>query len=175
MNLLRTYQICVVFAAASLLSFGGGNAIIPQIQKAAVHTYGWLTVKQFADAFAIAQAAPGPSTLLVSAVGYETAGLWGAVLATAAMIVPAGLLMFGVARFWLSIGQSRWRQAIEDGLASITIGLILSSAIVIAWSVEHSFVQFALTAITAVVLCATRLNPLWVMGACGFLGWVGGA
>ena len=140
-----------------------------------MNTYGWLTVTQFADAFAIAQVAPGPSTLLVSAVGYEAAGLYAARLATAAMILPAAVLMFGVARVWQHIHQSRWRQAIEDGLAPVIIGLILSSAMVIAWSVEHSLTQLALTAVATVVLCATRLNPLVVMGACGLVGWAAGA
>ena len=172
---MRAYQICLVFASASLLSFGGGNAIIPQIQQQVVHSYGWLTVAQFADAFAIAQVAPGPSTLLVSAVGYEAAGVYGALLATVAMILPAALVMFLMARLWLRIGQSRWRRVIEDGLAPVTIGLILSSAMVIAWSVEHSLVQLALTAAAAVVLCGTRLKPLLVMGACGVVGWAAGA
>ena len=172
---MRGYQICLVFATASLLSFGGGNAIIPQIQQQVVHNYGWLTVAQFADAFAIAQVAPGPSTLLVSAVGYQAAGLYGAVLATVAMILPAAVLMFAVAKVWLRIGQSPWRQAIEVGLTPITIGLILSSAMVIAWSIEHSAIQWALTAGATVLLCATRLTPLVVMAACGLCGWAAGA
>jgi len=70
-------RLCLVFGTASLLSFGGGNAIVPQLQLETVGTYGWLTAGQFADSFAIAQAAPGPSTLLVSLLGYDAAGLAG--------------------------------------------------------------------------------------------------
>ena len=168
----KAYEIVMVFGSASLLSFGGGNAIIPQIQLETVHTYGWLTNTQFADAFAIAQAAPGPSTLLVSAIGYQAAGLSGAVLATAAMVLPACLVMFVAARLWLRAGHARWRVAVEEGLAPIAIGLILSSAIVIARSTESNPIQLALTAGATVVLCATKLNPLWIMGACGVIGYL---
>jgi chromate transporter len=172
MSPAQAYQIAVVFGSASLLSFGGGNAVIPQIQLETVHTYHWLTSGQFADAFAIAQAAPGPSTLLVSAIGYQAAGIWGAVLATAAMILPACLLMFFAARLWFRTKPSRWRSAVENGLAPIAIGLVLSSAIVIARSTENTLVQVAMTAGATVVLCATRLNPLWIMGACGLIGYL---
>jgi chromate transporter len=173
----RAYEIVVVFGSASLLSFGGGNAVIPQIQLEAVHTYHWLTSGQFADAFAIAQAAPGPSTLLVSAIGYQAAGIMGAILATVAMILPACLLMFFAARLWFRTGPSRWRSAVENGLAPIAVGLVLSSAIVIAKSTEHNLVQVAMTVGATVVLCATKLNPLWIMGVCGLIGYLtsGGA
>lgn len=168
----QAYEISIVFGSASLLSFGGGNAVLPQIQLEAVHTYHWLTSSQFADAFAIAQAAPGPSTLLVSAIGYQAAGIWGAVLATVAMILPACLLMYFAVKLWFRTGPSRWRRAAENGLAPIAIGLVLSSAIVIAKSTEHNLVQVAMTAGATVVLCATRLNPLWVMGTCGLIGYL---
>jgi len=168
----QAYQIAIVFGSASLLSFGGGNAVIPQIQLETVHTYHCLTSSQFADAFAIAQAAPGPSTRLVSAIGYQAAGIWGAVLATAAMILPACLLMFFAARLWFRTKPSRWRSAVENGLAPIAVGLVLSSAIVIARSTENTLVQVAMTAGATVVLCATRLNPLWIMGTCGLIGYL---
>lgn len=168
----RAGEICLLFGTSSLLSFGGGNAVIPEIQLKAVHTYGWVTADQFAQAYAIAQAAPGPSTLLVSAIGYEAGGLPGALLATAAMILPAWLLVYFAARFWLGGGRSRWRRAIENGLAPIAVGLILSSAVVIARSTEHNVMQLVLTVLATIVLCAVKLNPLWVMGACGLAGWM---
>lgn len=171
MILARAGEICLVFGSASLLSFGGGNAVIPQIQLQAVHTYGWLSAQQFAQAFAIAQAAPGPSTLLVSAIGYQAGGIPGALLATVAMILPAWVLVYLAARFWQHGHAGRWRTAIEEGLAPIAIGLILASAVVIARGTEHGWMQPALTALATLVLCGVRLNPLWVMGACGFLGW----
>ena len=168
----QAFEILVVFASASLQSFGGGNTVIPQIQLEAVHKYGWLTDQQFADAFALAQAAPGPSTLVVSAIGYQAAGWTGAALATVAMIAPAFLLMYVVSALWARLGHSRLRDAIETGLAPISIGLILSSAIVIARSTEHSLLQIAMTAGVTVFLCATRFNPLWAMASCGLLGWL---
>ena len=93
-------QICLLFGGASLLSIGGGNSVVPEIELQAVGTYHWLTQAQFADLFALAQAAPGPSILIVTLVGYSAAGVMGALLATVAMVLPAGVLVFVFARLW---------------------------------------------------------------------------
>ena len=86
MNLNLAWQICLLFGGASLLSIGGGNSVVPEIELRAVSTYHWLDGNQFADLFAIAQTAPGPSILLVTLVGYAAAGVLGALLATLAMV-----------------------------------------------------------------------------------------
>lgn len=172
MSLQQVWEILVVFGTASLQSFGGGNAVLPQIQLDAVHTYGWMTSQQFANAYALAQIAPGPSTLLVSAIGYQAAGLPGALLATVGMIVPAGVLMYVTVHYWFRSRGARWQQAVENGLASIAVGLLLSSAIVIVRSTEHNVLQLVITGVATVIFCATSVNPLWVMAACALLGWM---
>ena len=175
MTLDLALRLCRVFGAASLLSFGGGNAIVPQLQLETVDTYGWLTAAQFADSFAIAQAAPGPSTLLVSLLGYDAAGLAGALLATAAMILPAGLLIYGMARLWQGASRMRWRAALERGMAPVSVGLVLASGVVVARSTDHSWTQYALTVLATVALSLTRVNPLIVVAASGLAAWAAGA
>jgi len=64
-------QLCLMFGGASLMSIGGGNSVVPEIELQAVDTYHWLTRGQFADLFALAQAAPGPSILIVTLVRYS--------------------------------------------------------------------------------------------------------
>ena len=170
----QVWQICATFGAASLLSFGGGNAIIPQLQRETVLDYRWLTAGQFADNFAIAQVAPGPSTLLVTLLGYRAAGFAGALLATASMLVPAAILVWIVTRLWLRTGKARWHKALEHGIAPIAVGLVAASGVIIAASVDHTAPQWTLSAVAAVVLSVTRINPIYVVlggGAAGF--WIG--
>ena len=68
-------HLCLLFGGASLMSIGGGNSVVPEIELQAVDTYHWITRSQFADLFALAQAAPGPSILIVTLVGYAAAGV----------------------------------------------------------------------------------------------------
>ena len=62
-------QLFVLFAGLSMLAFGGGAGIVPDMQRAAVDHYHWLTAREFLDMFAISRAAPGPGSLIVLLIG----------------------------------------------------------------------------------------------------------
>jgi chromate transporter len=174
MSPLQAWQICAVFGTASLMSVGGGNAIVPQLQRETVLQHNWLTAGQFADSFAIAQVAPGPSSLLVTLLGYRAAGLGGALLATAAMVLPTAVLVWAVTRLWLRSGHARWHLALERGIAPVAVGLVAASGVVIARSVDHAWPQWALSAAATAVLSATKVNPIYVVLAGGAAGlWLG--
>jgi len=76
--------IAVQFAVMSLLAFGGANAVVPEMHRQAVELRGWMSDRQFADLFAISQVAPGPNVMIVTLIGYQVAGLSGALVATLA-------------------------------------------------------------------------------------------
>jgi len=166
-------HVAIVFGSLSLLSIGGGNSILPQMHLDAVNEYGWVNARQFADLFAISQAAPGPSILIVTLIGYAAGGVIGALVATAAMIIPAALLVYFTARFWNAAREAKWRQAVEKGFAPLTVGLVLASGIIVAKSADHGFRQWALTAVATVIFTCTKTNPLIVVGIAGVIGWLG--
>jgi chromate transporter len=173
MNASVALQLGLLFGSASLMSIGGGNSVVPEIELQAVNTYQWLTQEQFADLFALAQAAPGPSILLVTLVGYSAAGIAGAALATVAMVLPAAALVFMFARMWEAVHASPWRMAFEHGLAPVAVGLIAAGGIIVARAADHSMAQFALTAMATAVFCTTRASPIPVVGLAGLAGWLG--
>jgi hypothetical protein len=67
MNLLTLFALVWVLGSLSLLAVGGGNTVLPELHVQSVGTHKWLTDGEFAGIFAIAQAAPGPSTALMAA------------------------------------------------------------------------------------------------------------
>ena len=163
-------QITVHFALLSILSFGGVNVVLPDAHRFVVDTQHWLTDQQFADFFAIAQAAPGPNFLIFALIGWQVAGVLGAITATLAIVVPAGTLAFIVGGLWHRFRNAPWRRAMQVGLAPITIGLVFSSAFVLSSAADHDWVTFAVTAATAVIALGTKLNPLWLFALAGVLG-----
>lgn len=169
-------QIVLLFGSVSLLSIGGGNSVLPEMHRQSVNDYHWLTDNQFAGVFAISQAAPGPSILIVTLIGYKAAGIFGALLATIAVILPAGALVYCVSKFWEHSARSPIRSAIEKGFAPLTVGLVLATAYIMGRSTDHDWRSYLLTALCAVVFIFTKINPLIVVGIAGlagFLGWVG--
>ncbi|MFZ4597622.1 MAG: chromate transporter [Terrimicrobiaceae bacterium] len=170
---INFYHILILFSSLSLLSIGGGNSVIPEMHHKAVANYGWMTDKQFADIFAISQSAPGPSILIVTLVGYKAAGIAGAILATVAMMLPAGALVYLVTCFWQKAEKSPIRHAIEKGFAPLTVALVLASGYVMSKAADHDWRGFLLTGICTVICTVTKINPLIIVGAAGFIGWMG--
>jgi chromate transporter len=179
---MTTYlQLIVLFGSLSLMSIGGGNVVLPEMHQRAVHDHHWVTSAQFANLFSIAQAAPGPSILLVVLVGYgaglHVGGVPGAVLggvvAAVAMVVPAAGVVFAVTRFWERAEESRWRIAVEKGFPPMTVGLILATALVMSRAADHDWRAYLLTAVCTVIFVVSKINPLFIVGAAGVIGYFG--
>src|SRR5258706_3892749 len=115
------------FSLLSLLAFGGATAVVPEMHRAFVEVRPWITDAEFADLFALAQAAPGPNMMIVTLIGLHVAGVTGAIVATVAMCVPSCLLTFFVTRAMDHVRFSRWRGIFQAGLAPVTVGLVLGS------------------------------------------------
>lgn len=163
------------FALLSLVAFGGANAVMPEIHRQAVDLHGWTTERQFTDFFAIAQAAPGPNVLIVTLLGWQTAGLPGAIVTTLAMCGPSSLLAFGTARLWERFREARWRRVVQIGVVPVTVGLIAASAFVLARIADTRLSLTLITLGTAALAHWTKIHPLWAIGAAavaGALGWV---
>jgi chromate transporter len=179
---VSTYvQLVLLFGGLSLMSIGGGNVVLPEMHLRAVRDHHWLSDSQFADIFAISQAAPGPSILIVTLVGYAAGrevggvpgGVVGGLLATAAMVIPAASVVFVVTQFWQRAQRSRWRIAVEKGFAPMTVGLILATSLVMSRTADHDWRAYVLTAVCTLIFVFTELNPLLVVAAAGVIGYFG--
>jgi chromate transporter len=179
---MKTYlNLTILFSGLSLMSIGGGNVVLPEMHLHAVQQDHWLTNAQFADIFAISQAAPGPSILIVTLVGYAAGlsmggvlwGILGGIVATVAMIVPASILVYVVTKIWQKGEGSKIRLAIEKGFAPLTVGLITATCLVISRAADHDWKAYTLTAICTVIFLRTKINPLVVVAAAGLIGYLG--
>ena len=179
---MKTYlSLISMFGTLSLLSIGGGNTVLPEMHHRAVSGYHWMTDSQFADIFSISQAAPGPSILIVSLVGYAAGlqvagvagGLIGGGIATVAMILPAAGLMYLVVLSWQRAKESKLRYAVEKGFAPLTVGLVLATSLVMSKAADHDWRAYLITAVATAIFVRTDANPLLVVGAAALLGYLG--
>ncbi len=161
------------FGVMSLFAVGGANSAIPEMHRVAVDVHHWLTDKQFADVFAIAQLSPGPNVLIVTLIGYAVAGIGGALVATLAMCVPTAVLAFFVSRFLRRSSHSRWPAIIQAALVPLSIGLMGASGWILMQASDRTWVAVLITLATAALAFATRLNPFWMFLAGGCLGFAG--
>ena len=119
-----------VFARIGLGAFGGGLATIPFIHFELVVSRGWLTERAFSEVVSLAQMTPGPLALNAATfVGYRIAGVPGACVATASVILaPLSLLI--TVLFLLSKASGEWKNAVsrlQKALRPAVSGMLLAA------------------------------------------------
>jgi chromate transporter len=143
-----------------------------------VSVHGWLSPDQFADVITIAGMSPGPiATNSAVIVGYQTSGLWGAIVSTAGMVLPSLLIIIIVSMFFYKIHKNRIVQSAFYGLRPIITGLIVYAAIIFAvrnqlvgeWN-WHLFIMICIFGFSLFALFRIRLHPLYVILLSGLTG-----
>ena len=168
------------FLSLSLFSLGGGNTLLSEYHYLSVSEYCWISSNQFADLYALAEAAPGPSSMLVGLLGMGAAwreglgwALASAVVAEIAILLPSTLLMVIAALSWNRFRDSPWRIAFERGLGPITLGILFAVGLKILHTADHGVPAYLVSIVVCVLTLRTRLTPLWFMAIAGVLGGFG--
>lgn len=94
------WEIFWSFFIANLLGYGGGPATIPLIQIEVVNNNDWMTISEFGDVLAIANALPGPiATKMAGFIGFQLGGILGTIVALAATILPSAIAVILLFKF----------------------------------------------------------------------------
>lgn len=170
MTLIWLFIVC---AQLSIVAIGGATAVLPELQRQVVDVHHWMDVAEFGALFALAQAAPGPNVLVVTLVGWQVAGIAGALVATVAILLPSGLLTWCVAGAWHRFRDRPWRAAVQAGLVPVTVGMIMAAAALLAAGTTTGWVAGSLTAGVAILTLKTKLHPLLLLAAGAIIGALG--
>jgi chromate transporter len=93
-------QIFIAFFIPGIVGYGGGPASIPLIEHEVVSRYGWMTTSEFSEVLALGNALPGPiATKMAGYIGFEVAGILGAVIGVLATIAPSLFIMIVLLQF----------------------------------------------------------------------------
>ncbi len=157
------------FAKVGLFAVGGGLATIPFLQDMGART-GWFTDVDLTTMIAVSESTPGPMGVnMATYVGFETAGLLGAVIATLGLITPSIIIIIVIAGFLQKFRQSRTVDAVFGGLRPASTALIAAAGLSVALSVlvtvggtaEHTFaVHWPALILAAAVFVCMRYTPL---------------
>ncbi len=157
----------------SPLAFGGASSVLPELHRLVVESHHSMSDATFARLVALSQAAPGPNSLVFALVGWQVAGVAGALAATVAISGPSSLAIYFFMGFWEKIRGTRWQRIIQTGISPLAIGLVLASGCIITRGADNSWGTYGLTVATVVAVLNSRLNPLWLIGLGAVLGMTG--
>jgi chromate transporter len=157
-----------VFAYLSLLTVGGGMAAFPEMKILTVDVHKWLTFPQLIHLYSVGQMAPGPNMMMIVPIGQWAGGLLGAIAVLVAFFGPTAVLAFAVAKAWKKLEKWPWRTSIQQGLAPVSIGLLLAGCFTMAKGAVTGTETAAIAVAVLLILMRYKVNPaLLVMGSAG--------
>ena len=152
------------FLRVGCFSFGGAYGAIPLIRDV-VRSYGWLTDEMLTYMIAVRESTPGPIMVnLATYVGSQQAGILGAIIATAADVLPSFIVILLITILLKALIKNRYVQAILSGIKPSIIGIILATGvymtinncIFISGAVSVNFRSLLITAILIAVIYVTK-------------------
>ena len=117
------------FFKAGLFAIGGGLATLPFLYDIAAR-YDWLPMEAMPDMIAVSESTPGPFAINIATfVGYETAGVIGALCTTIGVVLPSFIIILIVARLFTKFSENKIVKSVFWGFKPVVAGLILSAAV----------------------------------------------
>ena len=169
-------QLFVSYLKIGFFGFGGGYAMLSLIHSEVVEQNGWLTNGEFSDIVALSQMTPGPIAInSATYIGYEVAGVWGSVVATVSVCLPALTLMMLITRFFLRLHNNPYVKGVVGGMKPVVVGMIMSAALLLIFpdsADARSFTDGWSWAIFVAVLVASarKVNPILLIALSGVAG-----
>ncbi|CAM4182065.1 chromate efflux transporter [Jeotgalicoccus halotolerans] len=170
-ELTGSYWVAVIdsFYRAGALVFGGGHVVLPLLEQELVPT-GWITEEAFLAGYGATQAVPGPLFTFAAYLGTVMNGWFGGLIATAAIFLPAFLLILGALPFWDMLRNNEKIKGAVMGVNAAVIGILISALYTPIWTSSIlKPADFALAAILFVMLLYFKLPP-WVIVVTGGAG-----
>lgn len=180
-------NLFTIFFKIGLFGFGGGLAMLPLIFQS-VQTFGIMTNAEFSNLVALSQVTPGPMAVNAATyVGFNYAGIPGALVATFGVCLPAFILMMIAYRFIKKFNDSRIIQGIMSGIRPVTVALIASAVIFVSETVlingsmiskelftsgagYFNLIPLCIFAVTVVLVSKFKVKPIHVMILMGIAG-----
>ncbi len=169
------FKLFYSFLKIGLFGFGGGYAMLSLIQSEIVDKNGWLTNAEFTDIVAISQMTPGPIAInSATYVGYTATGnIWGSLLATLGVCLPAATLMMLITKFYLKLKDNPTIKNIMFGMRPMVVALIGSAAMILINPANFiDRISYIIFFVSLLLCTLTRVNPILIIVLSGIAGYL---
>ena len=118
------------FAKMGVMTFGGGYAMLPILQREVVEKKGWATEEQLSDYYAIGQCSPGIIAVNTATfVGHSCRGALGGIIATLGLVFPSVVIIMAIAAFLQNFADLPVVIHAFAGIRACVCALILGSVL----------------------------------------------
>lgn len=166
-------KLFLAFAKVGVMTFGGGYAMLPILQRELVECRGWATQSELADYYAIGQCTPGIIAVNTATfVGYSQAGALGGIFATLGIVFPSLVIIMVLAGLITNYADV---PAVQHAFAGIRVSVcvLVFNAVCKLW--KNAVVDKRTLVIFVIVFLAatlTGLSPVWFVLAAAVAGLI---
>jgi len=169
--LKELWELFLAFAKLGVMTFGGGAAMLPMLQREILEKRHWATEEELMDYYAIGQCTPGVIAVNTATfIGQKRKGVIGGIVATAGMVFPSLVIITILAGIITNISSLGWVQNAFAGIRACVVVQIFNAVIRLG---KKSIVDKRTLVIFLVVFLGsilTNLSPVWFVLAAAVAG-----
>lgn len=163
------FELFKTFFLIGAFTFGGGSAMISIMEKEIVQKRKWMTIDEFLDLIALAQASPGAIAVNSSIIiGYKLKGLAGAIVSATAAVLPSFMIMIGIAAFFRQVREYKFIEDMFMGIRPVIVALMASSVLSLATQSSFKVRHYLVLIIVALLIAFLDVSPILILIVGGF-------
>lgn len=164
-------QLFVSFAKIGVMTFGGGLAMLPMLERELVENKKWVTTEEILDYYAVGQCTPGIIAVNTATfVGYKKSRVLGAILATLGVIFPSVVIITVIAAVLSNFADIPAVQHAFAGIRIAVCALIASAVIKLAKSNIKNLTQIIIAVCAFIIISVFGASPVVVVVASAIAG-----
>ena len=165
-------DLFLTFAKMGVMTFGGGYAMLPILQREVVEKKKWATEEELSDYFAVGQCTPGIIAVNTATfIGYKEAGILGGVLATFGVVFPSIVIITLIAAFLSNFADIPVVRHALGGVNAAVVALIAASVIKLGKSTLKDWVCAVIFLAVLGLAFFAGLSPVLLIVGAGLAGY----
>ena len=167
------FDLFWTFCKIGALTFGGGYAMLPIIQREIVENKKWSTEKEILDYYAVGQCTPGVIAVNTATfIGYKLRGIIGGIVATLGVIFPSIVIILIIAAFLQNFADLAIVQSAFAGIRVAVVALIITTVVKLIKSSIKDYLGVIIAIIAFVISAFIGLSPVYVVIAAALTGFI---
>lgn len=167
------FDLFWTFCKIGALTFGGGYAMLPLIQREIVENKKWSTEKEILDYYAVGQCTPGVIAVNTATfIGYKLRGIIGGIVATLGVIFPSIVIILIIATFLQNFADLAIVQSAFAGIRVAVVALIITTVVKLIKSSIKDYLGVIIAIIAFVISTFIGLSPVYVVIAAALTGFI---
>ncbi|MCQ2412888.1 MAG: chromate transporter [Sphaerochaetaceae bacterium] len=165
------WTLFLTFAKVGVMTFGGGYAMLPILEREVVNNHDWATSDELMDYYAVGQCTPGVIAVNVSTfIGYKTRGILGGIVATLGVVFPSVVIITLLASVLKAFQSNPYVAKAFAGIRIAVCALLLTAVIKLIKKAVTNVTTAVIAVVSLLLEILLGLSPVIIVASCIIIG-----